>query len=162
MKVISASNPIWGNPEKTQIILQVVFSELLEDFPDGVGFRADPTDCEPHGVQIFNDAAAGKYGPIAPYAPPVFTKEQIVAILSSAIQSALDAGSQVWGYDSLASAISYLNSTIAQYTADAKALIAWRDTVWSWAIPQFANITAGELPTTFMAAMPVQPTKPVI
>lgn len=93
---------------------------------------------------------------------PSPTLEETISIISSEIQSALDAGAQKWNYQDLATAASYANSTIPQYAADAKALIAWRDAVWSWAIPQFATIVAGTDPQTFMANMPVQPTQPKV
>ncbi|UOF82052.1 hypothetical protein [Caudoviricetes sp.] len=93
---------------------------------------------------------------------PAPTQAETIAIISSAIQNSLDAGAQKWNYQDLATAASYANSTIPQYAADAKALIAWRDAVWSWAIPQFATIVAGTDPQTFMANMPVQPTQPKV
>lgn len=84
-----------------------------------------------------------------------------VNLISDFIQSELDAGAAKWGYDSIVSAASYLNSATPQYAADAKALTGWRDSVWNWAFPQFPSVIAGTSPQTFTATMPAQPSQPV-
>lgn len=94
--------------------------------------------------------------------PPGPTKEQTITIISDAIQSALDEGAQKWGYDSIVAGASYAASTNAQFTADAAALIGWRDSVWAWANPKFATVTPGEDPAVFMADMPAQPAQPKV
>jgi hypothetical protein len=65
-KVISASNPRYSNAEGTSIDLQVQF----DTFPDPGPFTAVPNDIYPYGTQLYNDAVAGVYGPVAPYVPP--------------------------------------------------------------------------------------------
>ena len=62
----SVANPVYGNSGKTQIVCDVYFDHL----GTVVSFRADKNDCEAHGVQIFNECAAGKYGDVAAYVPP--------------------------------------------------------------------------------------------
>jgi hypothetical protein len=62
--VIAVTNPVWGNVEKTQIIADVVFSHLLDKFPNGVSFRADKNDVMQHGQDIFNDCINNRYGVI--------------------------------------------------------------------------------------------------
>jgi hypothetical protein len=57
-------------------------------------------------------------------------------------------------------ATTYVNSTNPQYVADAKALIAWRDKVWEWAIPKLANVAPGTTPGEFLADMPELPPQP--
>lgn len=99
-------------------------------------------------------------GGLVPPAGP--TQAQTVATLSAAVSAALDAGAQKWGYDNIVSAASYATSTNAQYAADAKALIGWRDAVWSWAIPQFATVAAGTTAATFLASMPAQPAQTTV
>lgn len=94
--------------------------------------------------------------------PPGPTKDQTITIISGAIQSALDAGAQKWGYDSIVAGASYAASTNAQFAADAAALIGWRDSVWAWANPKFATVTPGEDPAVFMADMPAQPAQPSV
>jgi len=94
-----------------------------------------------------------------PYIP---TQAETISEISYAIQQALDAGAQAWGYDNMVTASSYVMSTSAQYAADALALIAWRDNVWEWAMPLFPSIVAGESSDTFMIDMPVQPAQPAV
>lgn len=93
---------------------------------------------------------------------PVPSKEETIAIINSAIQSALDSGAQNWGYESIVSAASYYGSTNAQYNADASVLMLWRDNVWGWAYPKYPLVKPGETPTEFMVDMPVQPPKPIV
>ena len=63
-------------------------------------------------------------------APPAPTLADAAAALTVDVQEWLDATAGQNGYDSLASCISYLNSSIPQYAADAAAALAWRDAVW--------------------------------
>lgn len=49
---------------------------------------------------------------------------------TNAVQAWLDSTARQNNYDSIASCISYLNSTVPQYKADATAAIVWRDAVW--------------------------------
>jgi hypothetical protein len=62
--------------------------------------------------------------------PPLPTLADAAAALSAAVQAWLDATAQGNGYDSLASCVSYRDSAIAQWSADASAAIEWRDAVW--------------------------------
>lgn len=76
MKIIQASNPIWANAEKTAINLMVV----VDAFPDQqLPFTAMPTDTEAHGRELFAEAQAGKFGPVADFVPYVKPVEQIEA-----------------------------------------------------------------------------------
>ena len=98
----------------------------------------------------------------APTAPPMST--QVVAY-ETAIQAALDSYAQSWGYTDLVTAASYAASTIPKYAAEAKALIAWRDSVWVWAEAYLAQVEAGTLsipttPAALLAAMPPEPQRP--
>ena len=63
-----AKNPIYNNEEETAILLTVKWEEFNEEMP----FGACSYDSMPHGVDLYNRALAGEFGPIAPYvAPPV-------------------------------------------------------------------------------------------
>ena len=84
------------------------------------------------------------------------TQADTIAVISREITSILDQGAKAWGYDSIVSAASYASSANAQYVADAKALIGWRDSVWSWAIPLFPSVTIGEDHAVFLANIPKQ------
>ena len=63
----TVSNPRWSNSAQTLIDLDVNFDHLPED---SVPFMASADDVEPHGVELYNRAIAGDFGPIAAYSPP--------------------------------------------------------------------------------------------
>ena len=60
-------NVKWANYANTKIDMEVNFGHLGEEY---VGFLAVPDDSEPHGVELFNRAVAGDFGPVAAYTPP--------------------------------------------------------------------------------------------
>lgn len=107
--------------------------------------------------------------PIALYAneQPGFAEEQVaddytlpltIAECSDALQVKLDSYAQSWGYDSIVSAASYSASTNTKFKNEAGALIAWRDSVWTWAeslTTMPASIDA------LITAMPAAPTRPI-
>jgi hypothetical protein len=90
------------------------------------------------------------------------TQDQIVASLSAQVQNALDKGAQAWGYANIATGVSYLGSTSAQFAADAQALNGWRDSVWNWAFDQFKTVTPTTNPSVFVASIPAQPEQPKV
>lgn len=97
--------------------------------------------------------------------PP--TIMQLIASGEAAAQNLLDSTAKAWGYDSLLSATSYANSAVTQYKAEAAALIAWRDTLWSaaFAIEQACTATppTQTFPATiadFLALLPPVPARP--
>ena len=82
-----------------------------------------------------------------------------------AVQVAMDSLAQAWGYDTIASAISYVNSTVAKWKNEGAVLNQWRDTVWTWAADQRAAIladpsTAPATAADFVAEMPAAPARP--
>ena len=64
------------------------------------------------------------------------------------VQSWLDATASQNGYDSIASCISYKESAITQWSADAWAALAWRDAVWQ-ACFQWQQSASNNPPATF-------------
>lgn len=46
------------------------------------------------------------------------------------IQNYLDKKAKEYGYDSILSAVSYLNSTNPKYAVEAAGFLQWRDSVW--------------------------------
>jgi hypothetical protein len=78
------------------------------------------------------------------------------------LTSAINDAAKQWGYDGIVSAASYVSSTNAQYVAEAKALIEWRDQVWGWGISALEKVTPGKLTAEFLANMPDFPKRPVI
>lgn len=65
---------------------------------------------------------------IAPLPSPTFA--EIVQALKPGLQGWMDSVARSNGYDSVISCASYANSGVAQWKADALAIIAWRDAVW--------------------------------
>lgn len=60
-------NPIWADFNQTAVNLEVDFEELDGEY---VLFTATSFDPESYGVELYNNAIAGMYGPIAPFVPP--------------------------------------------------------------------------------------------
>jgi hypothetical protein len=61
-----AKDPVWNDVTEDEIFLIVKFVE----FNDEVPFTATTFDPMPYGVDLYNRAVAGEFGPIAPYVPP--------------------------------------------------------------------------------------------
>jgi hypothetical protein len=61
-----AKDPVYGSADGQTIELIVKFYEFANELP----FGATPFDPMPYGVELYNNAVAGLYGPIAPYVPP--------------------------------------------------------------------------------------------
>jgi hypothetical protein len=60
-----AKDPVYSSEDGQTLVLKVKFYELAEEVP----FGATPFDPMPYGVELYNNAVAGLYGPIAPYVP---------------------------------------------------------------------------------------------
>lgn len=67
----SATNPVFGNAEGTAIILQVKFVEFDEVLP----FTATSYDPHNHGVEIYERAMTGEFGPVEPFNDPMIATE---------------------------------------------------------------------------------------
>ncbi|KPY99143.1 Tail fiber assembly domain protein [Pseudomonas syringae pv. spinaceae] len=62
-KVLSARNPHWSSQARTTIELMVAFEGLVETHGE-LPFTASPHDPEPHGVELYERAVAGEFGPV--------------------------------------------------------------------------------------------------
>jgi len=62
-----AKNPVYASADGQVIDLRVKFYEFAEE----IGFGATSFDTMPYGVELYNNAVAGLYGPIAPFVPPL-------------------------------------------------------------------------------------------
>ncbi len=60
------------------------------------------------------------------------------------IQAMIDAKANERQYDSGATLASYVNSTIEQWAAEAQAFVAWRDTVWLYALAELDRVQKAE------------------
>lgn len=96
MKIEYALNPKVSGPDGS-ISLMVKFEEFSEELP----FTATFDDVETHGVELYQRALAGEYGPIEPYIPPVLPvyiptsltmKQARLALLDAGYLDAVEAG----------------------------------------------------------------------
>jgi len=91
------------------------------------------------------DLLAGEVSSIDVPAP---TMADAAAMLMQDVQTWMDTTASQNGYDSIASCISYKDSAITQWAADATAAIAWRDAVWQ-ACFQWQQSASANPPSTF-------------
>lgn len=68
---MQVKNPQWANTQHTLINLEIEHPEY-----GWIPFTADPNDVEEHGRQLYAEAVAGQFGPVAEYVEPVATAEQ--------------------------------------------------------------------------------------
>ncbi|WP_431511670.1 hypothetical protein [Variovorax sp. DAIF25] len=74
--------------------------------------------------------------------PPTF--EERLKALQDAVQAELDAQSRVYGYDSIASAVSYADEpAVPRFQREGQALRAWRSMVWAACYELLAQVQAG-------------------
>jgi len=81
------------------------------------------------------------------------------ARLSAAVQAHLDATARARSYDSALSCVSYIDSTVAAYRAEATTMRDWRDAVWLRCYELLAEVQAGTRPvpteSELIALLPV-------
>jgi hypothetical protein len=77
--------------------------------------------------------------------PPAPTPEQVLATYTAAIEAHVEDVARSRQYTSAVSAASYVVSTNAAWAAEAQAFVAWRDSVWSFALAELARVEAGEI-----------------
>lgn len=66
-----AKDPVYSSEDGQIIDLAVKFVEFAEE----MHFGATPYDPMPYGVELYNRAVAGEFGPIAPYVAPPSPEE---------------------------------------------------------------------------------------
>ena len=66
LTIVSASSPAYSDPDHQHISLMVKFEEFEQELP----FNATPHDPMPYGVELFNRALAGEFGPVADFVAP--------------------------------------------------------------------------------------------
>lgn len=67
---MQVKNPRWGNAQHSIIDIEI-------DHPEygWIPFTASPDDVEAYGRQLYAEAAAGQFGPIAEYVAPIASAE---------------------------------------------------------------------------------------
>jgi len=83
MQLEYAKDPRWANAEQTLIDLIIKWDSYPEELP----FTANPNDVEEYGRQIYAAAAAGQFGPVAPYVAPIATADQNKANAEQRLQA---------------------------------------------------------------------------
>lgn len=110
----------------------------LQSFSDGYAHIRD--DAEP----LYNSAYIADSEAAAQAIIDQLNLEYLIPQYTAAVQAWLDSTAQANGYDSMATCVSYHYSSVAQWSADASAGIAWRDAVWqagfAWAEAAQASI----------------------
>lgn len=77
-------------------------------------------------------------------APRIFLRESgIQKRLTDAVQNWMDRRAQERGYDNIASACSYIQSTDDVFQAEAEVCVAWRDRVWRYCYNVLDEVMAG-------------------
>ena len=77
-------------------------------------------------------------------APRIFLRESgIQKKLTDAVQNWMDRRAQERGYDNIASACGYIQSTDAVFQAEAEVCVAWRDRVWRYCYNVLDEVMAG-------------------
>lgn len=105
----------------------------------------------PNGCTSYRAIASEAYllpGETFATEPPAPTMADAAAALTADVQAWLDATAGQNGYDSLAACISYRDSAVTQWAADATVAIAWRDAVWQ-ACFQWQQSASTNPPATF-------------
>ncbi|MGF6633510.1 hypothetical protein [Paraburkholderia sp. MM6662-R1] len=91
-------------------------------------------------------------------AEPVTDDDTIATAYVDALQRAMDAAARSRGYDDIKSGITYLESSIPTFAAEARAMRDWRDAMWGYGLAEIAAVRSGEkrLPALamFTAGMP--------
>ena len=114
----------------------------------------------PSQLPYMQKAIDAKWQEVTGSWPPGETQQQAQNRLSPSVTSAVNDGAQSWGYDSIESAVSYVNSSNPQYVKEAQAMSKWRDQVWAWAIPALNSVQPNTTVGAFLANMPNVPPKP--
>lgn len=63
---MQVKNPRWANAQHTLIDIEIEHPEY-----GWLPFTANPNDVEEHGRQLYAEAVAGQFGPVAEYVAPV-------------------------------------------------------------------------------------------
>jgi hypothetical protein len=129
--LVGAANPDRGTPGPVSVA------------PEGI----PPSRARWNGTAWIEDASREQAAAVA----------ALMASVAAEIQRRLNALAVAWGYDSMLSLVTYRESSIPQFSAEAEAGAAWRDAAWAYAE---AAKTTNPTPEQFWAGFPATPTRP--
>ncbi|WP_399696620.1 hypothetical protein [Xenophilus sp.] len=107
---------------------------------DGAIIPMDPANTD--YAQYLEWVAQGN----TPDAPPPPNPEAAVADVVAALQAAMDAEAQTFGYDDIKTAITYRGDPNPKFAAEAEAFFVKRSKTWTQAYALLAEVQAGEAP----------------
>ena len=102
-------------------------------------------------------------GVAEPYIPPSLSTSECL----DATQVRLDALAKAWGYDSMLSLVSYYDSLVPRFAAEAIAGRDFRDATWSAVVALQEQLVAGTIPMpstieAYFELLPALPERPVV
>jgi hypothetical protein len=77
--------------------------------------------------------------------PEVEVPARVRVSYQTAIQNFIDSKAGDRGYNSGVSCVSYYNSTVPQWKAEAEAFSAWRDAVWVYVLDTLDKVQRGDI-----------------
>lgn len=96
---------------------------------------------------------------------PAPTLDQVKAFLASVVQSHVDAPAKAWGYDSAASAVTYVGDLCARFNAEGLAIKEFRSSCWQVAGSIREAVLSGSRPppseAELLDEMPAAPSRPI-
>jgi hypothetical protein len=101
-----------------------------------------------------------------PSPDPTILQNQQINNYAGALTTAINNVAQLWQYDSIYTAATYLNSSITIFAHEAAALVTWRDQAWNNAQILLAQVNAktATMPATaqdfLTMVLPPTPTRP--
>lgn len=137
----------------------------------GENIPADAVDvsAEEHAALLQGQAngkriSAGEQGrPVLVDAPAPSAAQQR-ALLTQCVQAHIDAPAVDWGYDSAASAVTYVTDPFEKFRKEGMAILDFRSACWKKSGEILADVEAGMRPiptkAALLAEMPDAPTRP--
>lgn len=109
-----------------------------------------PDDCVPGWTYI--------NGVLAPPVVPTPTIPEVIAQYNAAVQAHLDEVAAQKSYESSLSCVTYVTSTVTEWSAESVVFSAWRDAVWVYVLGELPKFISGERPLIpvdqFIAELP--------
>jgi hypothetical protein len=129
-------------------VVELLTAEPFPEFHPSLVWVEAPAD-----VQVGWSYVSGQFMPPKPPALESFSDAYI-----GSLQQVMDSTARSRGYDDIKSAITYLQSSIPKFAAEANAMCGWRDAVWMYGLEEMRLVQAGAKPLPameqFLSAMP--------